>query len=245
TGKKGDSDATEVKLGVRGGAPINSEFTWNWGVSSENFFLDTVEGVPIPEDINTIHLMTGLGYRLNGQWSLNALVGTSLYRFEDIDSDTFGFYGGMFATYRANPSLTFNFGLMISPDSDLPVFPAAGVHWLIDERFTLEFGVPKTRLSYRLDPKWTLYTGLDTAGTTFKTSKSFSDELGTSRYDDALASYRDVRVGAGARWQVINGLRAELEAGASVYRRIDYKDLDEEVEFDPAPYVRLGLNYRF
>ena len=40
-------------------------------------------------------------------------------------------------------------------------------------------------------------------------------------------------------------LRAEIEAGSSVYREIRYTRIDEQVKFDPAPYARLALSVRF
>jgi hypothetical protein len=43
----------------------------------------------------------------------------------------------------------------------------------------------------------------------------------------------------------MRGLRAEIEAGYSVYREINYFRIEQTVKFRPAPYVRLALNARF
>jgi hypothetical protein len=243
--KPGDSDASEVGLNLRASAPITDVWSWSFGVRSQNFFLDSLAATPIPDDIHTLGLAPGVSYKVDPQWLVTAFAGPTLYRFEAVDSGAIGVTGGLFATYRANPNLQVTFGLAVTPDSDIKVFPIVGVRWQINDQFTLEAGVPKTRLSYTLAPRWTLYGGLDMAGTTFRTAKDFGDATGLPAYNNALATYRDIRIGAGVGYEILEGLRAEIEAGASVYRRIDYTRIDTQVEFDPAPYVRLGLNYRF
>jgi hypothetical protein len=40
-------------------------------------------------------------------------------------------------------------------------------------------------------------------------------------------------------------LQVEAEAGYSVSRQINYTDANQTVDFDPAPYVRLGVNFNF
>ena len=106
----------------------------------------------------------------------------------------------------------------------------------------LEVAMPKTRLTYRVDSKWEFYTGLDLNGAVFRISEHLGTKTGLPQHNDAIATYRDIRLGVGASYEIVRGLRAELEIGFSVYREIDYFRLDDTVSFDPAPYVRLGLN---
>jgi hypothetical protein len=243
--KLGDSDAFELGLNMHGGTPIDENWMWSWGGRLENLFLGSIAGAPIPEHINALHLDTGVGYKFNERWMISGFVGPTLYRFEDVGGGTLGFSGGGLAMYRPSAALTWNFGVMIAPDSDVKALPVLGVKWLINDQFTLELGIPKTRLSYRIDTKWKLYTGLDMVGTTFRTGKNFGATIGTPQYGNALATYRDIRLGAGVGYEVTRGLRAEIEAGESVYRRIDYTRIDQKVEFDPAPYICARLIITF
>ncbi len=246
-GQRANSEASSVNLGVDSRISLNDDWFVPVGLQSDNYFLGTVAGEPIPNDIHTLHLHTGLGYRLNEQWTFTGLAGPSLYRFNDIHSDDIGAFGGFLATYRVNPAYTWTFGVMISPNNDVPVLPVVGLRWQINDHYTLEVGMPKTRLTYHVDPQWSLYTGLDLNGTTFRTGDSLGAKLSPaqSKYDNALATYRDIRLGVGTGYEIGHGLRAEVEVGYSVYRRIDYKDFNDQVKFDPAPYVRAGLSYRF
>ncbi len=239
------SDASTLNFGVDTRIRVNDDWFVPVGLESENYFLDAVGGAPIPDDINTLHLRTGLGWHMNDQWTFTGVVGPSLYRFDDIHSDDFGVSGGFLATYQQNPALTWTFGIMASPDNDVPVLPIVGVRWLISDHYTLEVGVPKTRLTYHIDRQWSLYTGLDLNGTTFRAEENLGTKTGFPQYNNALGTYRDIRLGIGASYEVLRGLRAEAEVGYSVYRRIDYSDIGQEVQFDPAPYVRVGVSYRF
>jgi len=243
--KPGDSDAFALGFNVRGNMPIDEHWRWSLGLGSQNLFLGSIAGAPIPERVNTLNLNAGGGYKFDERWMVNAFCGPMLYRFENVSGDSVGFSGGVVATYHASAALTWTLGVMIAPDSDVVAMPVGGVSWLINDRFTLELGMPKTRLSYRADSKWTFYTGLDMVGTVFRTDENFGSNIGSLRYNNTLATYWDIRLGAGVSYEITKKLHAEIEAGGSVYRRIDYSDIDQHVEFDPAPYVRLGLNLRF
>jgi hypothetical protein len=243
--KLGDSDAYNVKLQTGTRVPLNEQWFLSLGLILDNFLLQQVSGAPVPADIHTLRFNTGLGYRLDDKWTFNALVSPSLERLEEVRGQDLGISGGVLARYQVKPSLTWSFGLFASPDSDVRVLPVIGVRWLINDRYTLEVGMPKTRLSYRIDPKWSVYSGLDLNGAVFRAGEDLGSKIGSPQYNNALAVYRDIRLGVGTSYELARGLRAELEAGYSVYREIDYVRIDDHVRFDPAPYVRLGINFRF
>jgi hypothetical protein len=248
--QSGDSDAYNVNVNAGTRVTLTDVWSLNLGLVSDNYFLGTVAGDPIPDAIHTLRLNTGVGYRWNDQWSFNVLVSPSLYRFEDVNGDDFGVSGGVVATFVQNPSLTWAFGMIGSPDSDVPVLPIAGVRWQINDHYILEVGMPKTRLTYKIEPNLAIYTGLDLNGTTFRTGEHLMPPNtpplnNTAQYNNALVSYHDIRLGVGASYEFWRTVRAEVETGFSVYREINYKDIDQSVDFKPAPYVRLGLGVRF
>jgi hypothetical protein len=250
--KSGDSDVYNLRLGAGALVALTKDWYLNAGVYSDNFALGQVTGDPVPADIHTLRLGAGVSYRWNDQWSFTLLLSPALLRLEDISGEDFDMSGGLLARYMMKPSLTMSFGLFVAPDSDIPVMPIVGLRWKIDDHYTLEVGMPKTRLSYLLEPKWSVYGGLDLNGSLFRANDDFGNKLneqtGTtaySKFNNALASYRDIRVGVGTSYEFLRGLRAELEAGYSVYREIDYIRLDNYVRFSPSPYVRLAVNVRF
>jgi hypothetical protein len=248
--RSGNSDAFNVNADAGTHVVLTDDWFLNLGLVSDNDFLGGVAGDPVPDAIHTLRLNLGIGYRLNDQWTFTGLVSPSLYRFEDVNGDDIGASGGVVAAFVQNPSLIWSFGMIGSPDSDVPVLPIVGVRWLINDHYTLEVGMPKTRLTRNIEPNLAIYTGLDLNGTVFRTDEhlmppTLSPRNNTGQYNSALASYHDIRLGVGASYEFWRAVRAEVETGFSVYREIYYKDIDQSVEFKPAPYVRLGLGVRF
>jgi hypothetical protein len=246
--RSGNSDAFNVTVETGTRVYLNDKWFVNAGLVSDNFFLSTVAGIPVPDTINTLRLNLGVGYVINDQWTVTGLASPSLYRFDDIRGNDFGASGGVVASFRQNAALSWSFGIIGSPDSDVPALPIIGVRWLINDHYTLEVGMPRTRITYRIEPNWTAYAGLDLNGTTFRSAKDLGTKTGNAaylKYNDTLASYRDIHLGIGTGYEFTRGLRAEIETGCSVYREINFKEADQSVDFKPAPYVRVGLSARF
>jgi len=169
----------------------------------------------------------------------------TLYKFSDVGGNDIGFSGGVNAMWHYSDSLTLMFGFMVAPDSDISVLPMAGADWRINQRWELRAMFPQPRIIYAPGEHWNYYFGANLLGATYRSSDTLGTSIGRTQYNDALATYRDIRVGVGVGYNLNKVLRAEAEAGYSVSREINYKDASETVKFDPAPYVRLGLNFGF
>ena len=240
-----ESAAQSVSLNATAELPINDRWFVPLGLGSDNLFMESVEGAPIPDQVHTLRLNTGLGYRFNDDWTISGSLGPVLYRFEDIASNDIGVGGMVRASYRASPDLNVSFGLAFNPDSDIPVFPAAGVRWIVRTNLTLNLMVPKPGVIYRATPKLNLFVGGSIGGATFRSSDTLGTQIGQPRFNHELASYWDVRATVGADYQLTRLFAASLECGYSIWRALDYKDLDETVRFGPAPCVQAGLRCRF
>lgn len=241
--RKSDAFSASVSLSSR--VDLDTDWQVPLGLSTHHVFLDAVPGLPVPEDIHTLQLSAGLSYRLSEQWLLMGRVSPTLYKFEDIGGNDFGASGTLTAVWSYRPTLKFLFGLMVSPDSDLEILPLAGLDWNINDQYTLRLVYPRPRLIYRWDERLSLHVGANIHSVTFRTDDQLGTDIGLPAYDDALATYRDIRLAAGAGYALNPALRLEGEIGYSVNRRIEYTRWDESVRFDPAPYVRLSLMMRF
>lgn len=225
--------------------PVPSKWKLSLGLLSQNISFDDVPDAPVPDAVHTLSLNTGLSYRLNDTWTFTANVSPTLYRLDDVGSSDIGVRGGVMATWRRSPSLLWMFGVMADPDGEFPVLPMVGANWRINPEFTLSLVVPRPQLVYRPSNRWRFHVGANLTGATFRTSDTFGTERGEPRYNRALASYRDIRFGAGFALQVNRRLSIEAEGGYSVNRQIDYTRIDERVKFDPAPYFQVGLRAKF
>jgi opacity protein-like surface antigen len=241
----GNSEAQSLNASLAGAVALNEKWFVPLGVSSANFFLNSLAGAPIPDEVNSVRLLGGLGYNLNDQWSISAALGPVLYRVTDVDSGDIGLGGRVQAIWRWRPNLTLAFGIGFEPDANVPVLPAAGARWRIQTNLTLNLMFPRPVLVYRAAPKLSVFAGADVKFAVFRASEDFGDKLGQPRYDNALGTYRDFHLGAGVTCEVARSLFLSVEGGYSVGRELDYKRIDQTVTFDPAPYVQTGLKYRF
>jgi opacity protein-like surface antigen len=240
------SDAFSVTLGLNARIPLQDKWFAALGLGSDNFFLNSVVGAPVPDQINTMRFSAGLGYRFNQAWTVVVMLSPILYNLSDIHGNDLGFAGMVLADYHVNPDLTLAFGVGFNPDSEYPVLPAAGLIWNIRPmNLTLNLMFPRPRLIYRVTPNLSLYAGGGMVATTFRTDSDQGDKIGLPRFNNALGTYRDFRLGGGVDFQIIPGFMISVEGGYSVGRQIDYTRLDETVKFDPSPYIQAGVKGRF
>ena len=245
SGTKGRSGSESITVGVSGEIPLNAHWYVPLGINSENVWLRSVIGVPVPDQINVLRFNTGVGVRFEEKWTVTASVGPMLYTLDDIKSDDWGIMGTAGVVYRAKPNLTLIGGFVVNPDSEIPVFPGLGARWDIRTNLTLNLIFPRPGVIYRPMPKLSLFVGGGVSGATFRTDDAMGSKSGLPRFNRALATYWDFRLGVGAEYEIIKRLSVSLEGGYSLGRRIHYTDLDETVKFDPSPYFQAGLRYRF
>ena len=69
-----NSDACNVSLGLSTRAPLNEHWSIPLELRSQNLFLGSPAGVPVPENIHTLEFGTGLSYRPDDRWRFMALV---------------------------------------------------------------------------------------------------------------------------------------------------------------------------
>ncbi|MHB9075043.1 MAG: DUF6268 family outer membrane beta-barrel protein [Desulfobaccales bacterium] len=243
---RGKSDAFSLTLGLNAQIPLQDKWIAELGLGSDNLFLNSVAGAPVPDQINTMRFSAGLGYRFNQKLTVVAMLSPMLYNLSDIHSNDLGFAGMVRAEYRVNPDLLLAFGVGFNPDSEYPVLPAAGLIWNIRQmNLTLNLMFPGPRLIYHATPNLSLYAGGRMVAATFRTESDQGDKIGVPRFNNALGTYRDFHLGGGVDYQIIRGLMFSVEGGYSVGRQIDYTRLNETVTFDPSPYIQASVKGRF
>jgi hypothetical protein len=240
-----NSGAQSVTAALAVTVPVSEKWFVPLGLSTTHHFLDSAADLPIPDSIHTLRVSAGVGYNFDQRWSASLSLGPTLYKFEEVGGNDVGIAGLVTVLYRVNPGLTWAFGLNANPDSDVPVLPAVGVRWAFEPEWTLNLMFPRPIVIYHPSERWNLFAGGDIRFSVFRTDDDLGDTIGNPRYNDTRATYRDLRVGAGAEYEVLPELWASLEGGYSVWREIDFKDRDRSVDFDPSPYVQLALRYRF
>jgi len=237
----GDSEANNLSLGVNSRVTLNEHWNIPLELRSQNLFLGSLSGAPVPEDIHTLAFGAGLSYRPNTRWSFMALAGPTLYKLSDVGGNDIGVSGRLTAMWNYSPSLKFLLGFVFSPDSDIKVLPVAGLDWAINNQLDLRLMFPKPRLIYTPNDHWSFHAGASLNMATFRTSDSLGTSIGLPQYNDAIGTYRDIRIGAGIGYRINKILSVEADCGYSVNRQIDYTRIEQRVKFHSAPYAGLSL----
>lgn len=244
-GVKGESGAQSATAYFTAEVPVNDAWFVPVGIISRDFFLGTVAGAPIPAQIETLGFETGLGCRLNDQWTVAASAGPRIYRLDSVDNGDIGVGGMARAMYKWKPNLTVAFGFAVNPDRDAPVLPIVGVRWNIRTNLTLGLMYPRSGLDYRLIPRLNVFAGFDGNYVVFRADDRLGDKIGMSQYNNGLGTYRDFHVCVGGEYRIIRGFSAFVEGGYSFERELHYQRIGQTVKFDPAPYIQTGLKYLF
>lgn len=248
----GSTDAGSItvfsrRTDVQQKAQISRDFAMRIGVGTEQYWFNATDSASvIPNRVQSFSGSVGFDYDFWEKWTLSASFTGGIYSdFEDISADDFNFRALAYLGYQYSPSLFIFAGVAVAPDFQIPVLPAAGVRWRIDERWTLNAVLPKPTLEYKIADGWKVYGLGQLAGGTFRVSDDFGQRSGRDELDNRWISYLDLRVGGGIGYTWNKTVSFRVEAGSSVYRNFEYEDTDFSVDAGPAFYSSAGLSVKF
>ncbi len=224
------------------GGPVN----WSLGAELERFGFDREDGTGLPTMLGSFAVPMGVNWRMAPKWSLLAEVSPGLYTdFRDIGGTDFNAPILAGVSYAVNQDLLVL--LQVSADfrRDIPVVGGPGIRWRFKPEWTLSLLLPRPRVEYRPSAAWMFYVGGELAGGAFRLAEDHGTRRGDSRLDDVSMTYREIRAGAGALWDIGGGWRAEAAGGWVIDRRFVVDEHRLTWNGDGAPYLRLQLSYRY
>ena len=106
--------------------------------------------------------------------------------------------------------------------------------------------LPAPRLEYSFSKTLAGYIGADLRETTYRMDGDFGRSHGRRRLDNAIVDFTQIRVGAGASWNVTPQLIFECEAGVAVVHEFDFYRADTGVRSQDLPaYGGISLKAAF
>ena len=158
-----------------------------------------------------------------------ATVGKATFRGSDFgDSDACNVSLGPRTRARLNQHWSFPLELR---SQNLSLSSLAGVT-APEDIHTLQFGAG---LNYRPNDHWSSRVGADLNMVTFRTDDSLGTSVVLPQYNDALGTYRDIRIGAGVTHRISKTPSVKANLGYPVNRQIDCAGTDDRVELIPLP----------
>lgn len=230
----GAGGRTFVPLGLRGrGLILGLEWTEHQ--------LESSAAALLPDQLREIRAIIGLNYPINAPWSARAFIWPGLYGdFENSSSRDFNIPALLLASRTVSPELTWSFGLRVDAFSDNPVIPIAGVRWTFAPAWTLNVGLPRPGVFFKVNDRLTARLGVSILGGSYHVSETVAPGLHRTPLD-----YREFRVGLGAAYRLGENLTLDFDVGASVNRRFDYHERGVKLDGDNTGFLSLGLSGKF
>ncbi len=247
----GSTDAGTVtifssRVNLREELPVSQSLILTGGLGWESVWFGVQDSVSvIPNQVQSVNGSLGFRYRFLDKWSI-AVSGTAgLYSdFADIGWEDVNFDGYAYVGYQFCENLYVFAGVALVPDFQIPVLPAAGVRWKINDQWMLNVQLPKPTLEYEFVEGWKVYAFGQLAGGTFRVAKDFGEASGESVLNNKWMSYLDIRAGGGLAYTWNEKLTFRAEVGSSLYRNIEYGGTDFGVDAGPAAFASAGLSVK-
>lgn len=240
----GGDDALSIahyEATVRFGIPLDGMD--NVLIIAPSFRQEMVNG-PANIDIADNLFVTGVNFTWMKKYSDRlrtlAMVSPSIRSDFEATDDAVRVFGLGLLTYSLIPKkLDASVGVVYLDRDDIPILPALGITWTPKPWWQFDLNFPRPRIAYRTDKdggfseNW-VYTGVALGGNTWAVERANgTNDVLTLRDYQWVFGWEHLREGG-------RGLFAET--GFAFGRSLEYERGGEEVDFDNALFVRLGIN---
>ena len=242
-------DVSEVNFGFRavastqfGGGPL-----FRAGVEWERYDFRAPARAPLPDTLQSFAIVLGADFQLGEAWLFRLEASPGFYSggadFRAADFNVPVIFGG---SYFVSADLQFVGGIEVDVNRKYPVLGAVGLRWKFAPGFVLNAVLPNPRLEYTFSKSLTAYLGGDLRETTYRMDSTFGRSRGRRKLDNSIVDYTEIRVGAGATWNVTSHLTLEGEAGVVPVHDFDYHRADVGVRTSSVPaYGGVSLKAAF
>jgi hypothetical protein len=128
----------------------------------------------------------------------------------------------------------------------VPLIGGPGVIWRFAEGWTLNAVLPKPQVSYKPNDQWTFFAGGELKGMTFRVAEDYGTRIGEARLDNDRLTYREIRVGLGARHRFPSALQPHRRRPDTPSTADSSFDEGEVLlNGDGSPYVQISINGQY
>ncbi|MBV8226231.1 MAG: TonB-dependent receptor [Verrucomicrobia bacterium] len=245
----------EQQIGVRANLslPINEQWSLSVGGFYNNFLFDLGNPNPFPriplvDNLGTLGATFGFVYKASPRFSILAEVSPDfsgdLNRLTTRDFQIGGMFAVRYAPY-GDDRLFFLLGVRAKSDAQLVVFPVAGVHWQPSDVLTINLTAPRPEIDYKLTRRITLFADGQFNGGDFRVPDSTGAAIGRPQFNNAVLTYREIRLGGGVRVKLLPFAAVQTEAGEALGRDFDYYRIHENLKANNAPYMDTRVMFSF
>jgi len=220
---------------------------YRFGLAYERYGFGFSKAAPLPDILQAENLVLGADFELFNAWLVRVEADPGLYG--DARSAGYRDFNVPFTlggSYIASDEVQWVVGLGIDFDRQIPVIPAVGVRWSLNNNWVIDAVLPTPRLEYDWSKALTLYLGSDIDDGTYRADHGLGVALGRPKLSNAVVEYDEIRLGAGFTWKATKAVTFEIEGGYLPYREFDYHRADSHFSNDDgAPYGQMSINAQF
>lgn len=235
--------STEISTFLRVAIPLNGSMDNIIALQPgiRTYFLEGPDFIDVPGTVYDAQVSLLWRKKHSERWQTNVWMQPKVRSDFESSDDMFFFSGGAFAKYTWTPNVfDLYIGALYLDRDDISILPAVGFVWTPTPDWRYELLLPRPKIAHRLKregdchEKWAYLSG-ELGGGSFAVQRDSgeTDKL-TIRDLRFLVGVETVRPGGG-------GLYGEV--GYVFNRGVEYKNNDEEYEFDPTVMLRLGMRY--
>ena len=126
-----------------------------------------------------------------------------------------------------------------------PCIPLAGIRWQLNDVLILNLTAPRPEIDVKVSRRITLFANGQFSGGNFRVPDSTGTAIGRPQFNNAVLTYREIRLGGGVRLKLLPFAAVQTEAGEAPGRDFDYYGIHENLKVNNAPYVDTRLMFSF
>jgi hypothetical protein len=216
------------------------------GAEWERFSFGFPDRAPLPDTLQAVSLVLGLDTQLSDSILLRFQAQPGFYGTDHFESQDVNIPFVIGGTYIYSPDLQFVLGIGVDIERKYPVLPGGGIRWKIARQWVLDAVLPSPRLEFQFNKDLTFYAGGTLREMNFRVDDRFGTTRGIPRLNQAVLTYSEVRVGAGADWKVSSVITLSAEAGYQPYRDFDFYRTEVHYHHEGgAPYGTVSVHGEF
>jgi len=226
---------------------INDGPIYRFGLAYQHYSFGFSKASPLPDILQSENVVVGMDFQIFNSWLVRVEADPGFYNDgRDTGFRDFNVPFTMGGSYIASEELQWIVGFEVDINRQIPIFPAVGAHWTINDSWTLDLVLPTPRLEYEWSKNLMLYLGGDVDDGTYRVDRGVAVALGDTKLSGAIVEYDEVRVGAGFSWRASKAVTLEIEGGYLPYREFDFHRANMQFSNDTgAPYGQVSLNAQF
>jgi len=212
-------------------------------IGTRNRHHATATPVPLPSDLQSLGASLRYTHPLDPQWILTGSVSAGSHVAETgLLSDGWGAGASVIALYNQSRELTLVFGVVYNSLSEnFKVIPIFGLNWRPADKWSVNLGLPKTGVTYKLNEKISLDLSVSGERGSYAVNDDPLPGAAPRSLADSRLQYLEARLGFSCDWKINDTFRVSGTAGQVLYRQFKYIDRDYTLTSrDLVPFVTLS-----